>query len=280
MKPFGLTALAGGVVVWAAGVASGRGPDNFESYAFGSFPSANWLDARTLIPVPTTASPSGTIITTTGPAGTTTKAFQTRRAVGTSQGLAAIVEPASVMQIAANVRYDRWDNSTNQNGGGWPLALGFFQRGAGVDPNFGPQVTLFADSTFRKWSLYIQTSFDSSQFQFIQLTTSITPLNTWFFMSLQVNTQTGSVTAQVRRSNLSTFVVNQTLTIPGWNPAFARYDAAGALDGEYFTNATLGGQATVDDLEIIVPGPWPAGPAACAGGMVLLRRGRRTRRTV
>ncbi|MGH7242844.1 MAG: hypothetical protein ACREJD_05445 [Phycisphaerales bacterium] len=244
--------------------------DNFESYALGSFPSAKWVDARTLVPGATSPDPSGTVISTAGPTGTT-RAFQTTRAVGTSQGIVTGIAPSTVVSISANVRYDRFDNSNNKNGGGWPMALGFFQWTSGNDPNFSPQVTLYADSTFKNWSLYIQTSANPADFQFIRLTSALTATSTWYFMSLEIDTATGTVSSKVRLANSVNFIVNDTRTISGWNPAFAQYNIAGALDGEYGTNATTGGQATVDNITVI---PVP-GVLGFAGALMLATRRRR-----
>lgn len=248
--------------------------ENFESYAAGAFPSARWTDVGTLVPGSTAPNPSGTVVNTTGPAGAT-RAFQTSQAVSTSQGIVTNISPSAIVSISADVRYDRFDNSTNRNGGGWPLALGFFQSSAGNDPNFSPQVTLYADSTFKNWSLYIQKSADPMDFQFIRLTGALTATNTWYHMSLQVDTVNGIVTSQVRLASSSSFLVNNTRTIAGWNTSFAQYNIAGAIDGEYFTNATIGGQATVDNLTLV------PGPGAIALGVLWLaatvRRERRAR---
>jgi len=249
--------------------------DNFESYAAGSFPSGKWFDARTLIPGATSPSPSGTVITTTGHTGTT-KAFQTTRSVGTSQGIVTGVKPSSIVSISANVRYDIFDNSNNQNGGGWPMALGFFQW-SGTDPNFSPQVTLYADSTFKNWSLYVQTSADPQDFQFIRLTSAITATNTWYFMSLQIDTNTGEIKSQVRLANSANFIVNDTRTIAGWNPAFAQYNIAGAIDGEYGTNATLGGRATIDNITVV---PAPGAIAFALWSTCAVNRRRRCLRSI
>lgn len=267
MRSFMLATCLCGVSASALGAVF----DNFESYATGSFPSSRWIDARTLIPGATSPDPSGTIVSTAGPTGTT-KAFQTTRAVGTSQGIVTGIAPTPVVSISANVRYDNFDNSNNHNGGGWPMALGFFQW-AGDDPNFSPQVTLYADSTFKNWSLYIQTSPDPADFQFIRLTSAITSLNTWYFLSLKVDTATGTITSQVRLANSATFIVNDTRTISGWNAAFAQYNIAGALDGEYGTNATQGGRATVDNITIV---PAPATLVLAITGIGAVRnRGKR-----
>lgn len=248
-----MTAAAGVVVVGLQCAARADIADNFESYSLGSFPSSRWTDVGTLVPGSTAPSPSGTIVSTSGPSGTT-RAFQTVQAVSQSQGIVTGISPASIVSISADVRYDRFDNSTNKNGGGWPLALGFFQWSAGNDPNFSPQVTLYSDSTFKNWSLYIQKSADPTNFQFIRLTSLITATNTWYHMSLQVDTANGIITSQVRLASSSTFIVNNTRTITGWNSAFAQYNLGGAIDGEYFTNATIGGQATVDNI-MLVPAP-------------------------
>ena len=240
-------------VALLASRAVGAISENFESYAPGSFPSGRWFDARNLVPGATSPNPSGAIVATTGPSGTT-RAFQTSRAVGTSQGIVTGIGPSRVVSISANVRYDNFDNSTNQNGGGWPIALGFFQWN-GIDPNFSPQVTLFADSTFKNWSLYIQASPDPQDFRFVRLTPAITATNTWYFLAVRVDTLTGEIRSQVRLANSASFIVDDVRTIAGWNPAFAQYNVAGALDGEYFTNATQGGRATVDNITV-VPGAW------------------------
>lgn len=250
--------------------AAGAITDDFQTYTPGTFPSPKWMDVRTLIPGATSPNPSGTVITTTGPLGTT-RAFQTTRAVGTSQGIVAAIAPSSVVSISANVRYDNYDNSNNQNGGGWPMALGFFQW-SGADPNFSPQVTLYADSTFKNWSLYVQTSPNPLDFQFIRLTSAITATNTWYFMSLQIDTATGEIRSQVRLANSASFIVNDTRTIAGWDPVFAQYNIAGAIDGEYGTNATLGGRATVDNITI-VPSP---GTCLLVAGLASVARRRRS----
>lgn len=245
------------VLLCVSGAARADISDTFEAYAVGAFPSARWTDVGTLVPGSTAPDPSGAVVDTNGPFGVS-RAFQTGQAVSTSQGIVTGISPSAIVSISADVRYDRFDNSTNRNGGGWPLALGFFQWSAGNDPNFSPQVTLYADSTFKNWSLYIQKSADPMDFQFIRLTGALTATNTWYHLSLQVDTVNGIITSQVRLANSSSFLVNNTRTIAGWNTLFAQYNIAGAIDGEYFTNATIGGQATVDNL-VLVPGPGAIG---------------------
>lgn len=234
--------------------------ENFEYYSSESVPGGPWVDMRTLVPNSISPNPSGRIISTPGPLGTVTQAYRTTRAVGTSQGIVAPIAAAPTVSISADIRYDFYDNSSNQNGGGWPMAIGFFQTTSGTDPNFSPQVTLYSDSTFRNWSLYVQTSPSPDDFQFIQLTNAVTEVNTWYSMSLQVDTQSGVITSQVRVPGSKAFLVNDTRTINGWNTSFARYNFGGAVDGEYFTNATLGGQATVDNI-VLAPSPGVIGLA-------------------
>lgn len=242
------------VLLSQAPVAHANILETFETYPVNSVPSGPWMDVRTLVPNPTSPIPSGRVLSTLGPLGLPTHAFQTTRAVGTSQGIVAPISAAPSVSISADIRYDSYDNSTNNNGGGWPLAIGFFQTASGVDPNFSPQVTLFSDSTFRNWSLYVQTSPNPADFQFIRLTNVITTTSIWYSLSLQVDTVSGAVTSRVRLSGSDAYLINDTRLISGWNNSFAQYNFGGAVDGEYFTNATLGGQATVDNI-VLVPAP-------------------------
>lgn len=261
------------VLLGCVGVASARGAivEDFESYPVSSFPSPTWLDVRTLIPSPNTPNPSGRVAGTTGPSGGTTRAFRTTRAVGASQGIFARFTPTRHVSIAADVRFDAWDNSTNGNGGGWPMALGFFKATQGADPNFAPQVMVFADSTNRTWALYTQTGESFATAQFFALSSVAPSLNTWYRLSLQLDTQTGLVSASVRISTSANFIANATFVIPNWEPGTARYNVGAALDGEYGTNATLGGQATVDNITLV---PAPAGAALLGAACVAFRRKR------
>lgn len=245
--------------------------DDFESYTLSTFPSAKWQDFRTLIPGATTPNPSGRIVSTTGPTGATSKVFRTQRAVGTSQGIYARFAPTRFVSISADVRYEFWDNSTNRNGGGWPMAVGFFNATPGFDPNFAPQTMLFADSTNRTWAIYTQTGQAFSTAQFFSLN-STPVLNTWYRLSLSLDTLTGQVNAQVRLSATSALVTSAAFVIPNWEVAAAAYNVGGALDGEYGTNATLGGQASVDNINLV---PVPSSAAALAMLGLLCSRRRR-----
>ncbi len=246
--------------------------DDFESYAVAVFPGPRWLDARNLIPSPTTPNPSGRIVSTTGPGGGTTKAFRTLRAVGTSQGIYARFAPTRFLSISADVRFDFWDNSTNGNGGGWPMSLGFFKAMPGADPNFSPQVMIFADSTNKTWALYTQTGESFSTAQFFALSSTAPVLNTWYRLSVNLDTLTGQVAASVRLSTSASFIANASFIIPNWEPATAQYNVGGALDGEYGTNASLGGQATVDNIALI---PAPGNTFVLAAIGLAARRRRR-----
>lgn len=244
--------------------------DNFESYTAGTFPSANWLDFRTLIPSPTSQNSSGSVVSLAGPNGATTKAFRTRRAVGTSQGIYARFAPTRFVSISADVRFEAWDNSTNMNGGGWPMALGFFNATPGFDPNFAPQTMIVADSTNKTWAIYTQTGQAFSTAQFWNL--NATPvLNTWYRLSLNLDTVTGQVSAQVRLSATNALITSAAFAIPNWDPASAAYNVGGALDGEYGTNATLGGQAVVDNINLV---PAPGAAVIVLGALCARRRTR------
>ncbi|MBX3388331.1 MAG: hypothetical protein KF691_02620 [Phycisphaeraceae bacterium] len=268
----GRNVLMGLAIVAAPTVSHAAFVDDFESYVVSAFPSPKWLDARTLIPSPNTPNPSGRIINTLGPGGTLTKAFRTQRSVGTSQGIYARFAPTRHLSISADVRFDFWDNSTNGNGGGWPLALGFFNATPGNDPNFAPQVMIVADSTNKTWTIYTQTGPAFSTAQFIPLSVVAPGLNTWYNLALDVDTETGLVSARVRLSSSAGFIVNTSFFIPNWDSASAQYNVGAALDGEYGTNATLGGQATVDNILLI---PSPAALVPMTLGVVALRRRKR-----
>lgn len=269
--------LVGLLLGLAAGSSSGATiVDDFESYSVAAFPSPTWLDVRTLIPSPNTPNPSGRIINTLGPNGTLNKAFRTQRSVGTSQGIYAALTPSRFVSISADVRFDFWDNSTNGNGGGWPMALGFFKATPGADPNFAPQVMVVADSTNKTWAVYAQTGESFSTAQFFRISSTAPVLNMWYRLSLDLDTLTGQVTARVRLSTSAAFIANASFTIPNWEPAQAQYNVGAALDGEYGTNATLGGQATVDNITLV---PAPSSGIALLSLAGLARRRRRIRTT-
>ena len=109
MTPRGLRLVAAMVLGGTGMMASAATlSDNFEGYALGSFPAAQWLDAAVPFPVlPPSVNaplPSATVVATTNAFGAPTQALQTVDALGVSKGIYAPVPLSSSYSLAADIR--------------------------------------------------------------------------------------------------------------------------------------------------------------------------------
>ena len=224
--------------------------EDFESYTIGSFPAPYWNDVRD-ISIPVTApNPSATIVETTAWDGSTTKALQFRLGVTTSCGLYRPIDTSQVYHLSADIRIDRWSNSTQAFFTEWAVAVGIFSLRPGWDFNGTPQITFVAQPVAENWVLYALRA-DTSPFNYynLEFDDSQVNLDTWYHVEFTLFDDTGIVHTRVSIKESGAIVHEAMTFIPNWTPeASSNYTYYGFWDGEYNTNASIGNQASIDNI--------------------------------
>lgn len=242
--------------------------ETFESSATGQLPGAPWSDISTAIDHPTVASPTGSVIETTGPSAALTRAFQISVARGTSQGIIAPITPQPIHHVAAAIRIDRHPSPAYY--GDWNASLGFIQdRPVATDINQNPQAVVYV--YLERWYFFGATNF-SSNFVNIELGPAPVVTGEWYHVELAADTTIGSFTIDVRDQS-GAVQVDRTVSVPNWKMSLGAYNRLAAFDGDYSGKAAQSGQFTIDDI-VYSPSPG-ASLAMGAVAVVALTRRRR-----
>jgi len=219
--------------------------ERFEWHAVGQFPSGPWRDIRALTRPRNQPDPSSTVVITTGPGGHTTRALQFANAIASSCGAYRPIAPTRTYRVSARVRLDQWTDGTALQE--WPYAIGPFTRNGNQDFNGGPQVIIYVSGRDRDWRFYSLRS-NGGPGNFVSFGAPA-ELGTWYETTLEFDEDTGQARALITNAASGALLVDQTLTIPFWSPATSGgFENVGVFDGEYMSDATVAGQATVDNL--------------------------------
>lgn len=244
----------------AAGIVS----DSFESYTSGSFPTEPWHDIRSCAADNPTPAPTMSIIETTDAHGKTTQALQSNATNGTN-GAFFDIDHARTHTVTADLRIDRLA-APNQ---GWPMGVGFANSidNGNDDVNGNPHAVIYA-WTDRRFRLFIRTGDGAPGRDFV-ITGPRFDLDTWYTLSLQVDTATGAFEARVLDAVSGETLSTRSVTSPQWDQELGMYDAAAFFDGE--TPGSTFGQATLDNVSY-VPAPWAAYALLFSGALACRRR--------
>jgi hypothetical protein len=241
------------------GAMSGEAPgqvyyESFDSYAPGGVPGGIWTDTSPRIDNPTVPSPNAIVIETIGANGFPTRAVQVVDAIGTSSGIIREVSPTTFQQLQMEVRIDQFSDAN----GAWPGGIGFLQDVGASDLNLGPQAVLYAWQD-RRWHLFVKNAGVGSNEAIDILIPGLPAIEPgrWYVLYLDANTITGRFTAAVYDDATQQLINGVIFDFPNWDPAFGRFDAIAAFDGEPPTAVgTRGGVSTYDNVYYI-PTPHP-----------------------
>ena len=264
--------MAIGALAMVAGLAHADIADNFESYVLGGAPGGQWQDATSFIDEPTHTGSSVSVIQTTDAFGNQTNAVQINDHIGTSGGLMSRVDHTNTQRFEVDVRLDQQGNGSAPN---WMSAVGFFQDTEQSDFNWSPQAVVYATGN-RRFRLFIQNNDGrGSGARDFSMGTGSWSLETWYRISLEVDTENGIFDASVTDIATGEILSQTHRTYAGWNAEFGQYDLVSMNDGEYGSNTgTIGNMASFDNANYVpAPGVISLG-LVCGLGATRRRRSR------
>jgi hypothetical protein len=223
--------------------------DDFESYSSGTLPGGVWQDAVNFIDEPSHPGNSISVIQTADAFGNNTNAVQIADHVGTSGGMMARVDAAENQRFEIDVRLDQRGNGSTPN---WMSAVGFFQDTDQTDFNWGPQAVVYAAPNGR-WRLFIQNLDGQGSFsRDFGMGNGQWSMDTWYRVSLEVDTANGIFDASVVDVATGQVVSSTNRSFVGWNSEFGQYDLVSVNDGEYGSNpGTVGNMASFDNASYV-----------------------------
>jgi hypothetical protein len=222
--------------------------DDFESYAIGTFPAAEWLDVGLVNPdPPNPPDPSALIAVTDDPLGDPTQVLATLAALAPSQGIYRSVEVRAEYSVSADVRVDRFSDGAEFSGQNWAMQVGLGKLIAGEDPCCGPQCGIFADSFKQSWRVYVAGT-KSGFLTEIELGIGV-DIGRWYRVAMDLNATTGEVRSRVTDLATMTLLVDVTNPIKGWGPDEGLYDIVCLMDGELAPESKISNLAVVDNTQ-------------------------------
>ena len=225
--------------------------EDFEQYKVGSFPSDNWKDIREISIPATVPDPSSKIILTKGPDGKETNAIQYADKVSTSGGIFREVGKSDYYKFSADIRIDRWSNSSKAFFTDWAWAMGVLSLPDKIDFNGGAQITFVAQPVAENWVLYALRSDVKSYNDFFNIEfPGKVKLGTWYHIEFSLDNKTGLVFTKVTDLSTGNVDLEEHTQIPNWNAEKSgNYTHFGTWDGEYRTDATIGNLTTIDNIK-------------------------------
>lgn len=263
--------LVGALLLTSSAGATGI-TDNFESYAVGTFPSANWLDVGTLFPTPPISPvPSGTVVETTDAFGHPTKAFETVDALASSKGIYQIVPISTHYSLKADMRVDQFSTNAISSTSDWAMQLTF---GDTTTTNLccASQTGIYASAKTKDWRIFVQTG---ATFADIPLGVPIT-LGTWYTVDTQLDTVTGALHTKILDAHSGSILVDRMDLIPGWKESAAQFNSVDFFGGEL--SSPDANVALVDNINVTANAPEPATLTLLAAGGLGLAGARHRRR--
>ena len=259
-----------GALALGAGIAFGGIADDFESYAVGGLPGGVWQDAANFIDNPTEEGDSISVIQTVDAFGNSTRAVQIGDQIGTSGGMMASIDTASTHLFEMDLRFDQRSNGSQFNN--WMGAVGFVQDTDQADFNSSPQAYIYSAPDL-KFHLFVQNGDGpGASSRDFTLGNARWDLNTWYRVSLGVDTEHGIFDAKVTDIATGEVIVDFQRIYNGWNPEFGQFDLLSVSDGEYGNvPGTIPNKSTFDNANY-VPAPGMIGFSAIAGIFATKRR--------
>jgi MYXO-CTERM domain-containing protein len=261
--------------------------DNFEATPLGSPAASPWLDATAFQPgagYPVLPNPSATVVQTVDAFGQPTHALALVDAVGTPKGVYAISGEAPQMQVQADVRIQRFANTSAAAFGpaaDSALNVGFFV----ADPASSPFAALYVSATTHEWRLAY--SGVNSNGNFDVGTGRFADPERWYTVNFSYQEAGYSFAARVSDTLTGNVLFLNTVSFTGFQPAATDHFNAALLWG-LETSATVPptpGQATLASLTVFdnvsvsaVPEPTPLALTLAGMALLALRRGLLRRR--
>ncbi len=268
----GSLAVVSALAMWVTAAAN-TFTDNFESYAAGSFPAANWLDTGAVAPVGLLPppNPSCTVGVTTDAFGQPTQALHLDASwVGSSSGIYRAVPTVQQYTLSMDVRTDVFAQGAQYDPTDWPWMLGVSKQDPGLQPGGWNSLMIYGTDLSQDFRAYAINASSVEE----DLPLGLPALaGVWYRVQIDVDAQAGSIRNRVWDSATSLLLLDTTVTASGWLPTDGLFDAVTINQGEL--SAATSADVWVDNASITTV-PEPASLIAAAlGGAVLVRRRRR-----
>lgn len=246
--------------------------DNFESYAAGTFPGANWVDTGQIAPVWTPPpNPSCTVGVTTDAFGQPTKALHLDGSwTGSASGIYRSIAPATQFAVAMDVRTDVFGSGATDNPSDWPWMMGVSQYDPNTQAGGWRSLQMYGTDLaqdFRGYAIY-----DQGQADF-PLGVSIAA-GVWYHIQIDLDADLGIIRNRIWNVATSALLADTTVNADGWLPSDNVFDCVTINQGEL--SALTSSDAWVDNVTIGLT-PEPSSLIALALGGLMLRRGRQSR---
>jgi hypothetical protein len=247
--------------------------DDFESYAVGSFPSANWLDTGAIAPdgVLPPPNPSCTVGVTTDAFGQPTQALHLDASwVGAVSGIYRAVATMPQYTLSMDIRTDVFAQGAQSDPTDWPWMLGVSKYDANLQPGGWNSLMIYGTDLSQDFRAYAINASGSEEDLPLGLPEGA---GVWYRVQIDVDAQSGAIRNRVWDSATSLLLVDTTVTASGWQPTDGLFDSVTINQGEL--SATTSADAWVDNVSIIaVPEPGSLTAAALGGAMLVGRRRR------
>ena len=220
----GVLVLLGVLGTWAAAAAN-TFTDDFESYAAGSFPSANWSDASGVAPYGTLPppNPSCTVGVTTDAFGQPTQALHLDASwIGAASGIYRAVPTAQQYSLSMDLRTDTFAQGAQSDPSDWPWMLGVSKYDANLQPGGWNSLQIYGtdlDHDFRAYAINASAGEQDLPLGLAE------EAGVWYRVQIDVDAQAGSIRNRVWSIATGTLLVDATVTASGWLPADGVFDS-------------------------------------------------------
>lgn len=251
----------------AAPAGAGTYADDFEAYAPGAFPAANWIDTGTVAPFGTLPppNPSCTVGVTNDAFGQPTRALHLDGSwVGSASGIYRSVTPGAAYTLSMDVRTDAFADGATDNPSDWPWMIGLSRYDAAEQAGGWHSLQMYGTDMSHDFRAYAIN--DAGQEDF-PLGATIAA-GVWYRVQLDIDANAGSIHSRIWNIATSTLLLDATVNATGWLPSDNVFDTVTINQGEL--SATTSADVWVDNVSIVrVPEPAAVGLLV---GLGLLRR--------
>lgn len=254
----------------AAPAAALAGPiaDDFESYAVGSFPSANWQDAAAvspsgMLPPP---NPSCSVGTTTNALGQPTRALHLDGSwVGSASGIYRSVPTVAAYTVSMDVRTDAYGDGATDNASDWPWMMGVSRYDVNVQAGGWNSLQMYSTNMSHDFRGYAISQTDYQDFPLgVTMVTGV-----WYHVQIDVDAVTGSIRSRIWDAATNAQLHDSLVQMATWTAADGLFDAVTINQGEL--SASSSADVWVDNVNVQVPEPTSLALLAL-GGLLLSRR--------
>lgn len=268
-----LSTILFALAAWPTAARADLFTDNFESYAAGTFPSANWTDTGPIAPYSNSNTPPPTpscVVGQTADAfGQTTRALHLSGSwVGAASGVYRPVAHTAQYSVSMDVRTDEFASGATDNPSDWPWMMGVSRYDAAVQAGGWNSLQMYGTDLARDFRAY---GINDAGQQDFELGLPILA-GVWYRVQIDVDADGGSIRNRIWDIAGGALLADTTTSVAGWLPTDNVFDVVTINQGEL--SALTSADVWVDNVSInAIPEPGSIA-LGLLGGLLLARRGR------